>query len=161
MKGENEMGKYRVNITFALTGSVEPEGEITGIVHDSEGNYAEFSDDSSYYGETVTVGGGEVSFDVEAEDEDAASEAALEAFNYHASFDEFGSTGIEWEIEDAEVNGVEALEEPMTLGRALELIEAYLDGELQSGRIDSETKAAFVFILAELMKLRAKEVATA
>lgn len=149
------MGKYRVNISYSLQAQLEPDGYITGLDRAGE-DLIEIDESNSFYGETLECSGGDVYLTVEAGSEDQAGFNAQTIFENNATWED--NSG-DWEIVDVSVYEVEVIEEPMTLTRALSLIEAYLDGELQSGRIDAETRTAFDFILGELMKLRAKEVA--
>jgi hypothetical protein len=133
-------GKYKATVGITLSTTVEPDGYLTGV----EDEVLDYDFSGSWgYGEDVRVDGAEVYFVIEADSEDEARGRVQEIMDGAS----WGGDSLEWEIEDWEIESVEETVPPMDAERAKALISAFLDYEVQSGRIDAETREAFEFVL--------------
>jgi hypothetical protein len=135
-------GKYRIESALVLSTSIGPQSGFLSGVEDAEG-VEDYEDSSSWDEEHVVAAGGVVEFTLTASSEDDARDRAETALRNAY----FTGDDIEWEIEDYSISNIEVIEEPMNMERALTLIRAYLDYEVQSGRIDAETRSAFDFVI--------------
>ena len=135
-------GKYKITAGVVIATAVEPDGYFE--VYDA----LEFEDESSWYSHDVSAEGS-VTFMVEADSEDEATEKAryvLDTISFH-------SNDIEWEVEDTTIENVEEIEPPMDMARAKELILAFIRRMDNIGlqEFDTETRAAFEFVVDELL----------
>jgi hypothetical protein len=131
--------KFNVSISFSLRTEIEPEG-IYFDRNAPEG--AEEVEDGSYWRRAeVDADGGNLTFVVECEDEDAARTVS-EEFVYDGQEWEDDS-GFTWVVADVDVE-VEKVEIPMDLDRAKSLVVSFLDG---FEALDEEYEEAFSFIL--------------
>lgn len=133
-------GKYQIVCEFSLETRIEPEG-----VRFHGGDAGEFEDNSNFSDAEVEVYGGEIAFVVEAEsEEEAERQAADEIFDGMEAEDDNGFT---WVVSGLQVR-VEEIVPPMDMARAKELILAFL---ARVENLDDETKAAFTFVVDELL----------
>lgn len=116
------MGKYNVNISFSLAAQVEPDGYLTGV--EGIDGVLEYDENNYMNVDPITAEGGDVWVTVEAENADEAGDIARDLFDSNASWE---GDSNEWEITDSEVYDVQEVTEPMTLARALELVNVYLE----------------------------------
>lgn len=141
------MPKYQITASFNLGTEIEPEGvNFDRYAYDQ---FEDFSDDSSFYRESVTSDGGSLSFTVEAEDEDRAREKVDEVISDQMEVED--SNSFTWMVEDLDIE-VEQIEEEMTKERAVEIIQAFLETLVRDGRLDAEVKEAMEFLLVEVTK---------
>jgi hypothetical protein len=139
------MSKYHIEITFDLTTTVEPDG-----VHFDAPDEAEDVDTSvSFDSSDVTVSGGSISFDIEAEDEDEAESKAREAVDDGNEVEDY--SGLTWLVESVNID-VELVEEEMTLERAVAILKTMLARLVTGGTITEEEQAAFSFLLDHLTR---------
>jgi hypothetical protein len=132
-------GKYRIHAEFSLETRIEPEG-----VRFRGGDAEEFKDTSYFSDGEVEVYGGEVSFVVEAEDEDdAESKSTDEIFEGMETED---ANGFVWVVTGLNVK-VEEIVPPMDMEKAVALLKAILDRLVASGQINAEEQTAILFVL--------------
>lgn len=140
------MRKYTVQATFGLSTSIEPDG-VRFDRYSHEG--VEDLEDNSYFGSAdVDVDGGEITFVVEAEsDDDAERKAEAVIFDGYEVEDD---SGIAWVTTDVSIT-VEAIEVPMTLERAREIL-----AKLAEGYEDGEVAEAVAFVFNHLASLTSR-----
>ena len=132
------MNKYMVTVGFTLGTSVEPDGLLRGI-EDADG-VTEYENQSSFYGESVSVDGGQVSFEIEAENEEIARSLA-ESIMADASYSD---DSLEWEIEGFDIIDIEALTPPMDKDTATNILRNFINS---AEGLTDEQRAAFLFLL--------------
>jgi hypothetical protein len=137
------MPKFTIRAEFSLTTEVGPE--LYGSL--DPGGVEDFTDDSCFDSGEVTIGGGGVSFVIEAASEE---DAEYEATRIIGEGNEVTDRNdLTWLISDVSFD-IEPVEEEMTKERAKLIVNSFLDYEAQSGRLDDEQLEAFRFLLAEL-----------
>jgi len=134
--------KYRVSASFDLTTEIEPdgiEGRIESAVQDIEG--AENFESGSYFsGQTVTCDGGQVSIEIEADDEDTAVSMLREAIEDGMEYEDYN--GFTWLVESCDYE-IEALEEePPTVEEAIEILARFAETHLSEADEDHERRLA-------------------
>ena len=130
------MPQYRVTASFTLTTQIEPDG--VRFDYDVEGEDVE--DHSYFSAQDVECDGGEVSFTVEAVDEDSAEAVASESFREDQEVED--SNGFTWLITDVSYE-VEQIREPMTLDRAQKILSDLARGTDDEG--EAYEAVEFVF----------------
>lgn len=136
-------GKYQITAEFSLETRIEPEG-----VTFHGGDADDFEDNSMFADAEVEVYGGEISFTVEADNEDEAeSKAADEIFEGMEAEDDNGFT---WVVSSLRVN-VEEIIPPMDMEKAVTLLRAVLDRLVVNGQINAEEQSALLFILEKVV----------
>ena len=133
------MPKFNVSVSFSLRTLVEPDG--IRFDRDTPEGVEDISDESYFRNSEVDADGGNVTFTVECEDEEAA-ETISEEIVYDGMEVE-DDNGFTWQVDDRSVE-VEKVEIPMDLDRATSLIRSFLDG---FEALDEEYEEAFGFIL--------------
>jgi len=134
--------KYQVTATFSLATSIEPDVNVYDLVDADD-----VDDSSSFYACDVESDGGEVSFVVEAANEDAAYDAAREAFGDDA---EAHDGSIYWSVTNVDYS-IELIEEPMTLARAREILT-----NLANAQDDEEVSEAVGFVFDAVSSLETR-----
>src|SRR5262245_57269501 len=129
------MPKFEVNIEFNLSTTVEADG----IVFESPDGAEDFSDNSYFQSADVEASGGEIRFTIEAEDEDDAERVARDVVDEGNEVTDYN--GLTWLVESAYIT-VEEVEEPMTLERAIEILQSLADSH-----DEDEVRAAVAFVL--------------
>src|SRR5262252_801350 len=136
---------------FHFTAEVTFDGSVHEIADTSD--VEDFSDDSYFGSDGITLSGGSVSFtgDVEAEDADEAERLAEEiAEGVVSEGNEVQDySGITWLVENVSAS-VEVEVPEMTLERAAEILNALAE----SGDLDAEAVEAVKFLLDEIAALR-------
>jgi hypothetical protein len=145
VKGGVVMPKFNIEVTFALQFNAEPYGYLEGVEYESD--VADYEEQSSWYGETVSLEGGVVSFVLEADDEDEATGRAQEMVE-NATFSD-----DRYEVVDVTVQNVERVEEELDLASAIQVIKNFLARMIAEGRVDDQTGAAFTLVLEALSAL--------
>jgi hypothetical protein len=131
------MPKYEVSAEIVLRTYITPHGYF---VLDSD--VEDFEDESSWGEETIVQDGGSISFVFETDAEDVGDAAAmLLQDNLMFQGDDF-----EWEFESITITDVEEVEVPMTRGRAVEILRAYLVRPSEANAED--LRKAIEFLLA-------------
>ena len=132
-------GKYQIEASYTISASIEPDGYIGGV----ENDVLDYEDNSSFSYETVAFDGGEIRFLVEADSENEARDQAQHVIDGA----HFVSNDIEWELDSIEISGIECIEEPMDMERALTIIRAFLTRITEMGGVTSDEQDAFSFLL--------------
>ena len=141
------MSKYQITTSFSLVTDMEPEGFDA---YDFVGDADEINDGSYFSSQTVECDGGEVTYVVEADDEDEAHDKA--DGNISDGNDFTDHNGFTWTITNVN-HDVEIVEEPMTLDRAREILSSLADQH-----DDDEVARAVSFLFDHLASL-ARQVA--
>lgn len=143
------MPKYHISAEFSLVTEIEPEG----IRFD--GDAEDFQDGSYFSGQSVTSDGGQVTFTVEAEDEDRAREKSeADIFDGMEVEDHNGFT---WVVENLNVE-VEKVEWEPTVEEAIGVLEDFIQNRRHDGD-DSETGRTAIaaeVLLAEYNRMRGR-----
>lgn len=138
------MHKFRIEATFSLETSIEPDG-----VRFDEGDTEDFEDNSYFGVENVETSGGELSFTVEAEDEHDAEAKAHEVVDEGDEVED--QNGFTWLVSSLSLS-VEQIEEEMTLAKALVILKALFARLGENYQITEEEQAAFAFFLDYVAK---------
>lgn len=132
------MPTFTIRAEFDLTSEVEPEVN-SGSFDNGNVDYDEYEDNSYFQSEQVRSSGGDLTFKVEADDEDAARELASEVIHDGQEYED--RNGLTWLIDSVEIE-VEEVEAEMTKEKAVELVRQFIETQP-----DGETKEAFRFLL--------------
>lgn len=131
-------GKYKITADIRISTTIEPDGYFDAY------DALEFEDESSFYGEDVGANG-HVTFMVEADSEDEATDKAREILDNIS----FHSNDIEWEIEDTTIEGIEEIVPPMDMERAKDIILAFIRD--RRGEYSDDMLAALTFVVEQLL----------
>jgi hypothetical protein len=144
------MAKYQVEVTFDLGTTIEFDGDVQYALDTSD---VEDFEDNSYFGSReIDSDGGEVTFVVEAEDEDDAYSIAEGVVSDGAEIED--SSSITWVVTNVNI-GVEKIEIPMDLERAREILNSFaIDQDPEE-----EVVAAIRFVFDHIATLTAKVAA--
>lgn len=135
------MPKFNVTIEFGVSTEVEPDGVRFDLRYNDHDGIEEYEDSSYFSRQDVSCDGGSVSFQVTAEDEDAAEEIAHTVVYDGMEVDD--DNGFAWLVGDVNYD-IEEVEIPMDLDRATTLVEAYL---ASMEGMDDDLKEAFGFLM--------------
>jgi predicted RNase H-like nuclease (RuvC/YqgF family) len=138
--------KYHISAEFSLVTEIEPEG----IRFD--GDAEDFQDGSYFSGQSVTSDGGQVTFTVEAEDEDRAREKSeADIFDGMEVEDHNGFT---WVVENLNVEVEKAEWEP-TVEEAVAVLEDFVSNYATSeNELHSRVAIAAGRVLTEYDSMR-------
>jgi len=137
------MSKFQVTIQFSLATTIECEG-----IRIYEPSGAEDFEDNSYFsnsGQDVECDGGEVTYVIEADDEDAAEDSASEVVYDGQEVED--DNGLTWQVTSVNID-VEKIEEPMTFERAVEILTALVDSQ-----DEDEAREALDYLLNHIKDL--------
>jgi hypothetical protein len=110
------MPEFTVTAEITLYTEITPEGSFRGL--------PDLNDVSNFYtGEGVTFVG-EVTFDIEADDEETATEEGQTLVGSSVSFNDYN--GIEWSIEEINIVEVERITPEMNIDLALHALTQWL-----------------------------------
>ena len=140
------MSKYSITTSFNLSTAIEPEGFRIENYVDSD----DIQDNTYFSSVDVDCGGGEVTYVVEADDEDDAYSQADGNITDGNEFED--DNGFTWVFVNVN-HDVEIVEEPMTLDRAREILSTLADQH-----DDDEVARAVSFLFDHLASL-ARQVA--
>src|SRR5262245_25107436 len=115
------MPRFKVQVTFGMATTVEGEfsrGDFDGV---QDEGVSEFEDSSYWRSQDVELDGGEISFEIECEDEDEAEEAASNHFRDGQEVED--QNGWTWSMTDVSID-VERLE--MSLSEAVQTLRVFL-----------------------------------
>jgi len=130
--------KYRIGVEFSLETQIEPEGVERQFDNDNV-SYDEFEDGSYFATQSVECDGGQVSFTVEAEDEDEARSKAEEVIFDGQEFED--NNGFTWVV--AGVNyDVEAQEWEPTVDEAIEVLKDFVNEHAHEGTGEGQGRVA-------------------
>lgn len=134
------MPKYNVTVEFNVMTEIEPEfGRYT---FDRSGLQLTEYEDSSYFSpEPITVYGGNITFTLDADSEDAAQLMAEDVISDGMEIED--DNNLTWSIDGTSIE-IEAQEEPMDMAQATEIITRFL---LASTLVPEEVKEAVRFLL--------------
>jgi len=135
------MSKFQVNIEFTLVTSVECDG----IRFDAPDGAEDFEDNSYFSSQEIECDGGEVSYVIEAEDENEAEDSAQNVVSDGGEVEDYN--GVVWQITNVNVS-VEKVEEPMTFERAVQILT-----DLVENHGDEDAAEALDFLLAHIKGL--------
>ena len=141
------MSKYSITTSFNLSTAIEPEGFRIENYVDSD----DIQDNTYFSSVDVDCGGGEVTYVVEADDEDDAYSQADGNITDGNEFED--DNGFTWVFVNVN-HDVERVVEPMTLKRATEILS-----DIASQQDDDEVAEAVSFVLSHLASL-ASQVAS-
>jgi hypothetical protein len=110
------MPRFIVNAEINMFAEITPEGSFRGI----DG----LEDNSSFYNSEAQSFTGEVTFEIDADDDDNAYDVAQETLENNLSFNDYN--GIEWTFDEIMVTHVEQITPPMDIDLALATIAEYL-----------------------------------
>lgn len=148
----SKLGRYKVTAEFSLETRIEPDGvRFDGFGSDAE----QFSDDSYFSDTEVEVYGGGVSFEVEAEDEDAAAEKSADVIYDGQEVED--DNGFTWMVTNlnVEVEELEAPEEEVSLSDAFALVHNVVARLQVNKQISAEEAAAFVVLINAVARVLA------
>lgn len=137
------MSKFQINIEFSLSTTIECE---VGNSFEAPSGAQDFSDDSYFSNsQDIECDGGQISYVIEAEDEDEAQDSASEVVSEGMEITDYN--GLTWEVVNVSVE-VEKIEEPMTFERAVEILSALVDSQ-----DEEDAREALDFLLAHIKGL--------
>jgi hypothetical protein len=142
--------KFQVEVSFDLSTTIEFDADVYHALDTSE--VEDFEDNSYFSSQEIDSSGGEVSFMVEAEDEDDAERMAYDVVSEGAEVED--SSGITWGVTNVHVS-VEEIKVEMTLERATEILETHVT----NGEASEEVTEAIQYVLAHIASLSAKVAA--
>lgn len=133
--------KYRVSATFDLSTQMEPEGVERRIESDVENldGVENFEGGSYFSSQEVTCDGGQVSIEIEADDEDDAESKLRQAVEDGMEFED--DNGFTWVVENVSFD-VEAIEWEPTVEEAVEVLQEWIDIHLSDGDGDERGRVA-------------------
>jgi hypothetical protein len=138
------MSKYQITIEFSLSTTIDADGISFTAPDEAE----DFSDNSYFSTQDIECDGGEISFVIEAEDEDAAEYSANEVVYDGMEVEDYN--GFTWLVNNVNLQ-IEKVEEPMTFERAVEILTSLADSQ-----DDEDAREALDFLLAHIKGLTEK-----
>ena len=139
------MATYRVNATGQIRTTIEPEGSLRC----DSGEVENFCDDTSYDYHEVEQDIA-FTFEVKARSEDEASDRASEVLDEIA----FDSYGVEWEIDNVEIDSVEKIGGIESLTEALTVLRDFVSEQSE----DEDVQEALDYVLGHLNDLTASNL---
>lgn len=141
------MPKFNVTAEFSLSTTVEPEFYRGSLVTEDAEGVEDIEDRSYFQSSEVESTGGEVTFIVTAEDEHEAESLARGVIDDGHEVED--SNGFTWLV-DSLYFQIEAIEEPMTLERAQEILGNVAENA------GEEVAEAVEFVFGHLASLTAR-----
>ena len=136
------MPKFNIEVSFSLATEISPDGVRFDY---SSASVDEYSDDSYFSSTEVETSGGQVTFTVEAEDEDHARDAVEEIV--YGGMEIEDDNGFTWAVIDFDMS-IERVE--MSKDEALGVVRNLLDRLAAEGRLTPVEREAFDVLLQDI-----------